>query len=455
MRVRTIVIGMLVVTLAATVVVAMVRARRAADTYAYLSSAALDELEINLSRPSRITPTGVTRAFALEAKPAKWELVQGVQVDALTYNGTVPGPTIRVTEGDTVKVTIRNSLPQSTSIHWHGLHIANDMDGVPDVTQRAIGSGETFVYEFVASHAGTFMYHPHNNSIAQIDRGLYGLLIVDPQKPDRPRFDKEFTMMLGAWTVGASSEVPMAGMAMGYNYFTINGKAFPATTPWTVRKGDLVRVRIVNISNLTHPMHLHGQDFKVVAKDGEPLPPTLQQTMNTLTVNAGETYDIVFLANNPGTWVFHCHELHHVENAGVEPGGLIQVIQYEGVGSALPPGRAASPGPTGAAPRPASASSEAALRIALETRPAPPAAGPVDLDVKVTDRQGRPVRGATVRIEYGMAGMDSAPAVAAETATPGIYRARVALSMTGAWSIRVKAEVRGAAAEATINVRVK
>jgi FtsP/CotA-like multicopper oxidase with cupredoxin domain len=120
-------------------------------------------------------------------------------------------------------VTIRNSLPQSTSIHWHGLHIANDMDGVPDVTQRAIGPGETFVYEFVASHAGTFMYHPHNN--------------------------REFTMMLGR-TAG---------------YFTINGKAFPATTSWTVKEGDLVRVRIVNISNLTHPMHLHGQDFKVVA----------------------------------------------------------------------------------------------------------------------------------------------------------------------------------------------
>lgn len=375
MRVRTIVIGMVVVALAATLVVAMVRARRAADTYAYLSSAALDELKINLSRPSRITPTGVTRAFALEAKPAKWELVQGVQVDALTYNGTVPGPTIRVTEGDTVKVTIRNSLPQSTSIHWHGLHIANDMDGVPDVTQRAIVPGETFVYEFVASHAGTFMYHPHNDSIAQIDRGLYGLFIVDPQKPDRPRFDKEFTMMLGG-TVG---------------YFTINGKAFPATTPWTVRKGDLVRVRIVNISNLTHPMHLHGQDFKVVAKDGEPLPPTLQQTMNTLTVNAGETYDIVFLANNPGTWVFHCHVLHHVENAGVEPGGLIQVIQYEGVGSALPPGRAASPGPTGAAPSPASAASPSG------SAPAPVASAPT-IEIAALDFGLRP---AQLRIKAG------------------------------------------------------
>ena len=89
-----------------------------------------------------------------------------------------------------------------------------------------------------------------------------------------------------------------------------------------------MRVRIVNISNLAHPMHLHGQDFKVIAKDGEPL--AAPWVANTLSVDAGETYDIAFLANNPGVWMFHCHELHHTENNGVEPGGLMQIIQYEG-----------------------------------------------------------------------------------------------------------------------------
>lgn len=137
------------------------------------------------------------------------------------------------------------------------------------------------------------MYHPHINSVAQIDNGLYGLLIIDPQQPDQPQFDREFTMMLGA---------QRGGMPMTYNWFTINGNAFPATPEWVVKPGDVVRVRLVNISNLVHPMHLHGHDFKVVAKDGEPIPPERQQTMNTLAVNAGETYDIVFIANNPGIW---------------------------------------------------------------------------------------------------------------------------------------------------------
>ena len=122
----------------------------------------------------------------------------------------------------------------------------------------------------------------------------------------------------------------MGGMNMDYNYFTINGKAYPASEPWTVKEGDKVRVRIVNISNLAHPMHLHGQDFKVIAKDGEPIAQANQQWMNTLNVAPGETYDIAFIADNPGNWVFHCHELHHTENNGVEPGGLIQVIKYEG-----------------------------------------------------------------------------------------------------------------------------
>jgi FtsP/CotA-like multicopper oxidase with cupredoxin domain len=122
----------------------------------------------------------------------------------------------------------------------------------------------------------------------------------------------------------------MGGMNMGYNYFTINGKAYPATETWSVKQDDKVRVRIVNISNLAHPMHLHGMDFKVVAKDGEPVAPANQQWMNTLSVDPGETYDIAFIADNPGNWMFHCHELHHTENAGVEPGGLMQVIKFEG-----------------------------------------------------------------------------------------------------------------------------
>jgi FtsP/CotA-like multicopper oxidase with cupredoxin domain len=325
-------------------------------TSAQPGAVALTDLPIELggSRTPHPAATGQVRAYEIVAAPTRWEVLPGVGTEAYAYNGQVPGPTIRVTEGDTLRVTLRNELDEPTSIHWHGLHVPNAMDGVPPLTQEAVEPGASFTYEFPVSHAGTFMYHSHTDAAEQIGRGLYGPLIVDPQPgtTEPTKFDQEFTMMLSAWNIseptsGADEEMAsMPGMEeaapadaaaveepgslamqMDYNYFTINGKAFPAAAPWQVHEGDLVRVRVINISNLAHPMHLHGQDFKLVAKDGEPLRPEQQLVMNTLSVDAGETYDIVFVADELGTWVFHCHELHHTENDGVEPGGLIQVIE--------------------------------------------------------------------------------------------------------------------------------
>ena len=303
------------------------------------AQAAQESTGYDLGGARKPAANGRVREFTLVSKEAGWEIAPGVTVPAITYNGQVPGPLIRVAEGDTLRVTLKNELSQATSIHWHGLHVPNNMDGVPPFTQAPIEPGQTFTYEFPVSHAGTFMYHSHLNSVEQIDCGLYGPLIIDPATPTPAKFDKEFTMLLSAWNTnsmpGSGQAMPdgsggVGGMNMNYNYFTINGKAFPDAPAWTVKEGDLVRARLINISNLAHPMHIHGHDFTVVAKDGEPIRPDLQQTMNTLSVDAGETYDVAFRADNPGLWVFHCHELHHTENDGVEPGGLMQVIQYEG-----------------------------------------------------------------------------------------------------------------------------
>ncbi len=341
-----------------------------------------------LSEPDSIQPTGQLREIKLEAKISKWELVSGVKADAYTFNATVPGPLIRAKEGDMIRVILKNSLPEETSIHWHGLHVPNKMDGVPAFTQHAIKPGETFTYEFVANHAGTYMYHSHFNSIQQIDKGLYGLLIIDPQN-ENLKHDREYTFMFGGWNIAneaggqGKEEMPNMGddamtgmsndqnvsqkkkenirsmmnkglqtksspnhphaqmempskpsgdktgstvMGMDYNYWTINGKSFPDTQPIEVKNGELVRLRLANISNGVHPMHLHGHDFRVIAKDGHPL--TNPQIMNTVTVNPGETYDIDFIADNPGEWVFHCHELHHTTNADIEPGGLMALVKY-------------------------------------------------------------------------------------------------------------------------------
>ncbi len=145
-----------------------------------------DPLPVTLGYAAKPKPTGVLRSYELEVTKAPWELVPGVIVQAITYNGTVPGPVIRVKEGDTLRVVVKNRLEQDTSIHWHGLHVPNAMDGVPGVTQASVQPGETFTYEFIASHAGTFIYHPHVNSVEQIDNGLYGLLVMSLNNPIHP-----------------------------------------------------------------------------------------------------------------------------------------------------------------------------------------------------------------------------------------------------------------------------
>lgn len=169
-----------------------------------------------------------------------------------------------------------------------------------------------------------------------LDVGLYGMFVIDPQNSQgHPKFDRELLMMLSAWNIGEDGAHEMGGMQ--YKYFTINGRAYPDTPEWTVKRGDVVRVRIANVSNLIHPMHLHGHDFVVLAKDGEPL--KTPQTMNTVNVAPGETHDVAFVANNPGAWMCHCHELHHTMNGSTQPGGRIQVVRYEG-SAAVPAARA-------------------------------------------------------------------------------------------------------------------
>ncbi len=309
------------------------------------SSAAVDRAALEQILAEReIKPTGETRRFERTVQETSWELVTGVRVDAITFNGTVPGPTIRVTEGDTVEVVVRNELTETTSIHWHGLHVPNDQDGVAGITQDPIAPGATYTYRFIAPHAGTFMYHAHGDrSREQIDRGLYAPFIIDPQGTDPVAADREYVLAIGNWMAGAGM-AGMDAMSMEYNYFTINGKSFPETERIEVGEGELVRLRFINPSQTIHPMHLHGMDMAMFAKDGETL--TEPQRLNTLDIAQGETYDVVFRADNPGTWLLHCHDLHHASNNGQEPGGLIMAITVRPKDSSAPPAGTPSPAPT-------------------------------------------------------------------------------------------------------------
>lgn len=279
------------------------------------------------------------KIFELTARPVKWLILPAwrdlpdVRVTAWTYNGQVPGPLIRVTEGDRVRIILKNALPAPTSIHWHGMRVPNAMDGVaePAITQRPVKPGETFTYEFTVKDPGTFFYHSHVQTDRQIPAGLAGPFIVDPKRPER-HLDVDYVAMLQEWRVDPRTGKTWPAMpAMSEpNFFTTNGKAFPATDTLVVKKGQRVRIRFIGANQFAHPMHLHGFPFTIVATDGFPVPRGARLTKDTVNVAPGERYDIEFVAEEPGTWIIHCHILHHVTNDDREPGGLLFAVKVVG-----------------------------------------------------------------------------------------------------------------------------
>jgi FtsP/CotA-like multicopper oxidase with cupredoxin domain len=250
------------------------------------------------NQPLQPEMDGNVKVFRLTAQKIQWEVAPGKKMDAYSYNGMVPGPLLRVEEGDRVRVIVKNEMDESTGVHWHGMLIENKADGVPFITQPSIKPGETYTYEFTATNTGTHMYHSHHNAVAQVTGGQLGVLIVDPKDPKRRSY-------------GETQDIPMV-LGDGPLGFTINGKGFPATEPIVAKKGEKIRIRFLNMGQLLHPMHLHGLQMKVVERDGVPLKEPYE--LDTLTIAPGERYDVIVEAKNEGVWAFHCHVLSHAES---------------------------------------------------------------------------------------------------------------------------------------------
>jgi FtsP/CotA-like multicopper oxidase with cupredoxin domain len=284
-------------------------------------------------QPLEPTMDGDVKVYELETAAIEWNILGYERVMAYAFNRQVPGPRIRITEGDQVRFNVTNRLPEPTSVHWHGLILPNAMDGPAEITQAPIPPGGSFTYEFTAQQAGTFFYHSHSDVDRQQALGLYGALIIDPANPaDAPVADHELVVQLQEWNEREGytyPAMPMEGTLP--NFFTINGKAYPDTETVLMRIGEELLVRFIGSSSaFIHPMHIHGGPFTVVAADGVPIPEAARYEKDTINVAPGERFDVIWTAREPGRWLLHCHINHHTTNDNVEEegaGGLTLIIE--------------------------------------------------------------------------------------------------------------------------------
>lgn len=274
----------------------------------------------NIVKPA---PGQTIKKFDLVTIESNLQIREGVNVPVWTYNGSVPGTEIRVTQGDFVQVKLKNLLSNPVTIHWHGYPLNSAMDGVPGLNQDAIRPGESFTYEFSADVPGTYWYHSHQEGAEQVDKGLYGALIVEPKDKVKP--DKDFTLMLDEWT-GNSGEMDMNSsnnsaktaeeasakeeedMSTMYNIYTVNGKSGKLIEPLNVNKGDTVRLRLINSGYRSHGIHIPGTDIKIVSTDGQDINGAQEIKYNIINISPGERYDIEFKANSSDNFYIDFHD---------------------------------------------------------------------------------------------------------------------------------------------------
>jgi len=255
---------------------------------------------------------GDVKVFHLVAEPVKKKIAPFKIIDAWGYNGSCPGPTIQVRQGDRVRTIIENRLPESTSMHWHGLEVPIQQDGVPFISQKPIAPGEKYVYEFTVHQDGTFFYHAH--SAMQEMMGLVGFFIAHPQKNYQPHVEHDYGIVLQEWAVLPSNTVPNTA-SMEFNWLTFNGVSAPMTTPLLARLGSRVRLRFLNLGMDHHPIHLHGHQFVLTGTEGGRAPESTWFPMNTVLVGVAQARVVEFEAKYPGAWMIHCHLPHHMMNS--------------------------------------------------------------------------------------------------------------------------------------------
>jgi FtsP/CotA-like multicopper oxidase with cupredoxin domain len=240
---------------------------------------------------------------------------------------------IIIKQGEWIFLEVENRMDKPTALHVHGLSKPNSQDGIPAIEPTPlIKPGESYTYQFVAWQAGTFFYH--SSDVFQAGLGLMGGFIVLPKEEEQSHLmipQHDYVLLLQQW------EIPQPELGKVFpgtydpnkfnrtpNFFTINGKSFPDTSPLYTSYGEKVRIRFINKTNNSHSMHTHGHDFLVTSVDGF----SRGVMDDTINVASGQRWDIEFITNNPGTWTINGTKIFHQSNNGEAPGGMISRLIY-------------------------------------------------------------------------------------------------------------------------------
>jgi manganese oxidase len=267
-----------------------------------------------------------TSEIHLIAKEARIEIAPGHFANCLTYNGKIPGPTIRVTAGEPLRVVLHNQLKQATSLTFHGLILPQSVSGLPRKQGGLVGPGQVYAFQFTPKQSGTFWYHPQVNQALQKSSGMYGALIVEPRS-DRRAYDRDFVIVLGQAAAGGTASAPVKGPGASETYYLMNGMTAATIKPIELHQGEHVHMRFINAGSALIPISLTGHKFEVVAINGsDALEPHVFR--DTITVNPADRIDVEFSANNPGVWSLASELPEQVSNLGSFPGGIACVVRY-------------------------------------------------------------------------------------------------------------------------------
>lgn len=254
------------------------------------------------------------KEFHLVAEEFEHEFAPGCRAKVWGYNGSTPGPTIEVVEGDRVRLLVTNRLREHTTVHWHGMILPSGMDGIGGLSQPHIEPGETFAYEFTIRQHGTHMYHPHADEMVQMALGMMGMFIIHPRGGEEVPVDRDYCFLLHNWALHPGTSRPDPMVMQNFDLWTFNSKVFPAIEPVVARTGERVRLRVGNLSMWNHPIHMHGVEYHVTGSDGGRWPRSQWRREVTEIIGVGQARDIEFTAV-PGDWALHCHMSHHTMNA--------------------------------------------------------------------------------------------------------------------------------------------